>query len=104
MAYLQNMRDSMRNSLPSQLFTPKPSRWSTLAFSDVAFPLALFSAGLLLGAGMAMVLTPVTGKELRKDLSLQAGRLGNVVRDALPTKANADPPDTGWESNNASQA
>lgn len=55
---------------------------STVA--DTAYPVALLSAGILLGAGLALVLAPKSGRELRDDLSRQAKELSTAVRERMP--------------------
>jgi hypothetical protein len=50
---------------------------------------AVFGAGLLVGAGIALLVTPKTGRELRDDLSRRAGEFGETVRNRLPQLTGA---------------
>jgi hypothetical protein len=79
MAYFDNIN-------PSQLLNAMGLRQykTRSTFSDTAYPVALFSAGILLGAGLALVLAPKSGVELRADLSRQAKQLGTAVRERMP--------------------
>jgi hypothetical protein len=53
--------------------------------TDTVLPaLAVFSAGILVGAAVAMLVTPKTGRELRDDLSRRAGEIGETVRTKIP--------------------
>lgn len=52
---------------------------------DTVLPaFAVFSAGILVGASIALLVTPKTGRELRDDLSRKAGELGETVRGKIP--------------------
>ncbi|MEQ1503670.1 MAG: YtxH domain-containing protein [Myxococcota bacterium] len=53
--------------------------------TSVLSALALFGTGLLVGASVALLLTPKSGRELRSDVSRSANRVGNQVRRALPS-------------------
>jgi hypothetical protein len=46
--------------------------------------LALFGAGLLVGAGLALLLAPTSGRELREEITERASEL----RDRVGTAAN----------------
>lgn len=53
--------------------------------TDTVLPaLAVFSAGILVGAAVALLVTPKTGRELRDDLSRRAGQIGETVREKIP--------------------
>lgn len=52
--------------------------------SDLAPSLALFGAGLLVGAGLALLLAPTTGRELREEITDRA----NELRDKVSTAAS----------------
>lgn len=45
------------------------------AASDVVPSVALFGAGLLVGAGLALLFAPTTGRELREELGEKAAEL-----------------------------
>jgi len=45
--------------------------------------LTLIGVGAALGAGTAMLLTPISGRETRQRISDQASKLGQVAKDAL---------------------
>jgi gas vesicle protein len=53
-------------------------------------PATLFGVGLLVGAGVALMLAPKSGRELRRDLGRQANRIGESVRDRMPSLPNRD--------------
>ena len=54
-------------------------------FSDNILPaLAIFSAGLVVGASVALLVAPKTGRELRGDISRKASELSDTVRNKLP--------------------
>jgi gas vesicle protein len=49
--------------------------------SDTVLPaIAIFSAGILLGAGLGMLFAPKPGRELRDDIRRNAGDLGENLR------------------------
>jgi hypothetical protein len=53
--------------------------------TDTVLPaLAVFSAGILVGAAVALLVTPKTGRELRDDLSRNARQIGETVREKIP--------------------
>jgi hypothetical protein len=54
-------------------------------FSDNLLPtLAIFSAGIVVGATVALLVTPKSGRELRGDISRKATELSGTVRNRLP--------------------
>ena len=50
--------------------------------TDLAPSLALFGAGLLVGAGLALLLAPTTGRELREEITDRASELRDRVSTA----------------------
>jgi len=52
--------------------------------TDMVPSLALFGAGLLVGAGLALLLAPTSGRELREEITERASEL----RDRVGTAAN----------------
>jgi hypothetical protein len=48
--------------------------------------LALFGAGLLVGAGLALLLAPTTGRELREEITERASELRDRVAAAADDK------------------
>jgi len=87
---------------PSQLLRSmglmKPQETSYLpALSDVALPVAMLGVGVLLGASMALVLTPKTGPEMRKDLTRQVNKLGQAVRERIPSSITPNRVEQGVE-------
>ena len=102
MAYIENFN-------PSQLLNAIGLRQvrTRSTFSDTAYPVALFGAGILLGAGLALVLAPKSGRELRDDLSRQAKQLSTTIRERMPNlpvgqrntldQRNAHEVGAGWE-------
>lgn len=58
--------------------------------ADLVMPvLGAFALGLGLGAGIALLLAPQSGRELREDLRTQAGKLEQNVRTAIPQMREA---------------
>jgi hypothetical protein len=51
--------------------------------SDLLPSVALFGAGLLVGAGLALLLAPVSGRELREDLGEMASDLRERASQTL---------------------
>lgn len=50
--------------------------------------LAIFSAGMVVGATVAVLVTPKSGRELRNDLSRKATELTDSVRSQMPRLRN----------------
>lgn len=50
--------------------------------SDIVPSVALFGAGLLVGAGLALLLAPTSGRELREEIVDRAGELRDRVAAA----------------------
>jgi hypothetical protein len=53
--------------------------------SDLLPSVALFGAGLLVGAGLALLLAPTSGRELREDLSGMASDLRDRAAHTIGT-------------------
>ena len=65
-------------------------------FSDNVLPaLAIFSAGLLVGAGVALLVTPKTGRELRGDITRKASELTETVKNKLPEQLSGQTNENG---------
>jgi hypothetical protein len=82
MAYLDNVNlnpNQLLHAIGLQKYAPRNT------FTDTTNPVILFGAGILIGAGLALMLTPKTGRELRNDLSRQAKQLGTAVRERMPS-------------------
>jgi len=80
MSYLENLSpDSVLNAIGLQRQTE-----SAMLTETILPALAVFSAGLLVGAGIALLVTPKTGRQLRDDLSRKANELTDTVRNTLP--------------------
>jgi len=56
------------------------------ANNDMVPSLALFGAGLLVGAGLALLLAPTTGRELREEITERATELRDRVAAAADEK------------------
>lgn len=50
---------------------------------DIMPGVALFGAGLLVGAGLALLLAPTSGRELREEIVDRAGELRDKVTSAV---------------------
>jgi len=57
---------------------------------DILPSLAIFSAGLLVGVGTALMLAPKPGPELRRDVARSVNKLGHDIRETVPLLP--DPP------------
>lgn len=63
---------------------------------DVLSPLVFLGAGMLIGAGLALLLAPSSGQELRDGLGAQVSELRDRVMHSGQTKSgNASSPDEG---------
>ncbi|MEQ1501938.1 MAG: YtxH domain-containing protein [Myxococcota bacterium] len=84
MAYLENLSpDHVLNAIGLRRNT------ETSMMTDAVLPaLAVFGAGLVVGAGIALLLAPTSGRELRDDLQRKAGELSDTVRAKVPAIAN----------------
>lgn len=54
------------------------------------FSLTAFGTGLLVGVGVALLLAPKSGRELRDDITRRAGSIGENVRNRLPTMTDRE--------------
>ncbi|MEQ1564728.1 MAG: YtxH domain-containing protein [Myxococcota bacterium] len=93
MSYLQNMSPSTLFGGRAQTFAP--------TVAEIAWPVGLLAVGMLVGAGLALMLTPKTGREMRGDLSRQASRIGDAVRHQLPNRVKPIEHDVvvdGWHA------
>jgi len=60
-------------------------RSESFYFSETILPaLAIFSAGLVVGASVALLVTPKSGPELRDQISRKASQLTETVKEKLP--------------------
>jgi hypothetical protein len=57
--------------------------------SEVIPSLALFGAGLLVGAGLALLFAPVSGRELREEIGERAAELRDRTQSAVEDGAEA---------------
>lgn len=96
MGYLENVTP---NQLLSSIGLTRTNAPTTAA--DMVMPIALFGMGLLVGAGLALFLTPKTGQELRSDLSRQANKLGNAVRERIPALPKRGADEQAWENSSS---
>ena len=88
MSYVDRIAEKIQpDALLHQLGLQRARETSML--SDTVLPaLAIFGAGLLVGAGIALMATPKTGRELRDDLSRRAGEIGDKVRARMPRSSD----------------
>ena len=85
--------DSPFRTRPSELVSDWFNRSTTTTATDSMLPaLALFGAGLLVGASVALLVAPKSGDELRGDVARTAGKVTDTVRAKLPgpVKRKAD--------------
>lgn len=77
------MMKDLANSLPSSDEIIRALGLQTRrAQSDVMPSVALFGAGILVGAGLALLFAPTTGRELRDELGAKASDLADRVTSA----------------------
>jgi hypothetical protein len=61
---------------------------SSYYFTENLLPtLAIFSAGIIVGAAVAVLVTPKSGRELRGDISRKATELTGTVKNRFPELA-----------------
>lgn len=72
------MKD-LSSNLPSSEEILRALGLQTRAHHDVMPSLALFGAGILVGAGLALLFAPTTGQELREGISAKASDLADRV-------------------------
>jgi hypothetical protein len=93
MSYVDRIKDRISDKIDTDhvLHTLGLRRMNESHLSDTILPaLAIFGAGLLVGAGIALMTTPKSGRELRDDLSRRAGELGERVRSKMPAMSGDD--------------
>ena len=78
-----NLKDNMPDWLP---FHSQPQRIDLA--SSVLPALGVFGAGLVVGAGLGLLLAPKTGRELRHEIADTASSAINKLPS--PTRNNAD--------------
>ena len=59
---------------------------------DMLTALGVFGAGIMLGAGLALLLAPKAGREIRHDIVEKVGELGDHLRAQAPPASPAQPP------------
>jgi hypothetical protein len=57
--------------------------------SDIIPSVALFGAGLLVGAGLALLFAPLSGRELREEIGERAAELRDRAQSAVEDGADA---------------
>jgi gas vesicle protein len=78
---LQDIKDMNKEDILAAIgLAPKPSTGQWLAGT-----LSVFGFGLVVGAGVALLLTPRTGRELREDLADKV----KTLRDRTASRVNA---------------
>src|SRR5262245_53457301 len=98
MSYVDRIAEKIQpDSILHQLGLMREREHSTL--TDTVLPaLAIFGAGLLVGAGIALMATPKTGRELRDDLSRRGREIGERVRSRMPHMQDDDEAETNRRS------
>jgi YtxH-like protein len=91
MMSMTKIADTLADSLPTREAVINAiglaSRRSTSA--ELASVLSIFGAGLLVGAGLALLFAPKTGEELRRDLGDRLGATHDVDRGEAAGAASA---------------
>ncbi len=93
MSYVDRIKDSISEKMDTDtlLHSLGLRRMNETHLSDTVLPaLAIFGAGVLVGAGIALMTAPKSGRELRDDLSRRAGEIGDRVRAKMPTMGSTD--------------
>ena len=88
------MIKDISSSLPSaEEFIRALGLQSRQTHNDVMPSVALFGAGILVGAGLALLFAPTTGRELRDEISSKAsdlaGRVSGATEEALGENGKA---------------
>jgi hypothetical protein len=91
---LNELRDATKEQILERLgLTPKPD------FFDYLLPAAgIFAAGILLGAGLGLMMAPKPGAELREDL---AARYAEAMRSLRSQRGNEQELATGQNATRA---
>lgn len=63
----------------------------TSTTDDVVKALGIFGTGMILGAGLALLLAPKAGHEIRHDIAEKVGELGEHLRAQAPSIAPSNP-------------
>src|SRR4051812_14336568 len=87
MTSMNKITDSLIESLPTRedlvnAFSSMTSQRS--ATTDIASVIGVFGAGLLIGAGLALLFAPKSGEELRRDLGERISSASDDVRSGKP--------------------
>jgi len=93
MSYVDRIKDRISDKIDPDylLHTLGLRRMNETHLTDTVLPaLAIFGAGVLVGAGIALMTTPKSGRELRDDLSRRAGEIGEKVRARMPAMSGDD--------------
>jgi len=93
MSYVDRIKDRISDRIDpdSLLHSLGLRRMNETHLSDTVLPaLVIFGAGLLVGAGIALMAAPKSGRELRDDLSRRAGEIGERVRAKMPARGGED--------------
>jgi hypothetical protein len=93
MSYVDRITDRISDRIqPDQiLHSLGLRRMNESHLSETVLPaLAIFGAGLLVGAAIALMTTPKSGRELRDDLSRRAGEIGDKVRSKMPAMSSSE--------------
>jgi hypothetical protein len=110
MSYLNNLTHNLsqmsQNLNPDQVLHSMGLRRETerAVLTDTVLPaLAVFSAGILVGASIALLVTPKSGRELRDDLSRRAGELTDTVKEKIPALRNDNSEQASYAGNKSTQ-
>lgn len=89
MQSLKDMGHDLRNMTTDDLLARVGLEARRSSGSQVAFALELFGLGLLVGAGIALLLTPKSGRELRDDIKSRLGHAPAPDDDAAAAETKS---------------
>ena len=104
MRNMTRVTDTLTGNLPSRddVLRALGLRTSQSTIADFSSVLGVFGAGLLIGAGLALLFAPKSGDELRRDLSErmsssreESSRMGGGVSAATSFQATSTPASAG---------
>ena len=88
----RDLASNLPNHIPSTDEIIRALGWQTRRHGggDMLPSLALFGAGLLVGAGLALLFAPSSGRELREELGERAADLRDRATSAVESASQGD--------------